>query len=168
MPQINKSKWAAFPGFFHGFRDLDDALKWEIYTYLFAVQTPPPYESVLRCDRHAGFALHFAEPWLDNYTAQEYILRWWFPEDPIYRNFALAPELNPGRSAWTSTEQPHGPLDILRSVGSSLAQLGTPEGQQRVYRLVMYRDLPARIDGYPYRLYVRNDLLPAFNDIRYR
>jgi cation diffusion facilitator CzcD-associated flavoprotein CzcO len=65
LPQINKSKWAAFPGFFHGFRDLDDALKWEIYTYLFAVQTPPPHESVLRCDRHAGFALHFAEPWLD-------------------------------------------------------------------------------------------------------
>src|SRR5262249_8005510 len=65
LPQSNKSKWAAFPGFFHGFRDLDDALKWEIYTYLFAVQTPPPHESVLRCDRHVGFAVHFAEPWLD-------------------------------------------------------------------------------------------------------
>jgi FAD-dependent urate hydroxylase len=26
---------------------------------------PPPHESVLRCDRHAGFAVHFAEPWLD-------------------------------------------------------------------------------------------------------
>jgi cation diffusion facilitator CzcD-associated flavoprotein CzcO len=65
LPQINKSKWAAFPGFFHGFCDLDDDLKWQIYTYMFALQTPPPNESVLRCDRHAGFTLHFAEPWRD-------------------------------------------------------------------------------------------------------
>jgi FAD-dependent urate hydroxylase len=65
LPQINKSKWAAFPGFFHGLRDLDDDLKWQIYTYLFAVQTPPPHASVPRRDQHAGFVLHFAEPWLD-------------------------------------------------------------------------------------------------------
>ena len=65
LPQINKSKWASFPGFFHGFRDLDDDLRWRIYTYLFAEQTPPPHESVLRCDRHAGFTIHFAEPWID-------------------------------------------------------------------------------------------------------
>jgi len=32
---------------------------------MFALQTPPPNESVLRCDRHSGFTLHFAEPWLD-------------------------------------------------------------------------------------------------------
>lgn len=108
-----------------------------------------------------------AEDWLDNYTAQEYVLRWWFPEDPIYRNFAIAPELDPGRSAWKTPAQPHGPLDILRSVGDSMAQVLTPEGQQRVYRLLMYRDLPARIDSYRYRLYVRNDLVPLFNGIRY-
>ena len=65
LPQINKSKWTAFPGFFHGFCDLDDDLKWQIHTYMLALQTPPPNESVLRCDRHSGFTLHFAEPWLD-------------------------------------------------------------------------------------------------------
>jgi FAD-dependent urate hydroxylase len=65
LPQVNKSKWAAFAGFFHGFRDLDDDLRWQIYTYILGAQTPPPHESVLRCDRNAGFALHFAEPWLD-------------------------------------------------------------------------------------------------------
>jgi FAD-dependent urate hydroxylase len=65
LPQVNKSKWAVFPGFFHGLRDLDDDLKWRIYSYIFAVQTPPPHESVLRCDRHAGFTIHFAEPWTD-------------------------------------------------------------------------------------------------------
>jgi cation diffusion facilitator CzcD-associated flavoprotein CzcO len=65
LPQINKSKGASFPGFFHGFRDLDDDLRWRIYTYISTEQTPPPHESVLRCDRHAGFAIHFAEPWID-------------------------------------------------------------------------------------------------------
>ena len=65
LPQINKSKWASFPGFFHGFRDLDDDLRWQIFSYIFAEQTPPPHESVLRCDRHAGFAIHFAEAWVD-------------------------------------------------------------------------------------------------------
>ena len=106
-------------------------------------------------------------PFMDGYTAQEYVLRWWFPEDPVYRNFALAPELNPGRSAWKSSEDPHGITAILGSIGDSLATQLTPEGQQRLYRLVMYRDLPARIDSYGYTLYIRNDLLPFFNTIRY-
>jgi FAD-dependent urate hydroxylase len=65
LPQINKSKWAAFPGFFLGYRDLDDTTRWRIYTYIFAEAVPPPHESVLRCDRYAGFTLHLAEPWLD-------------------------------------------------------------------------------------------------------
>ena len=65
LPQINKSKWTVFPGFFHGYRDLDDAARWQIYTYIFSEAVPPPHESVLRCDRHAGFAVRFAEPWLD-------------------------------------------------------------------------------------------------------
>jgi uncharacterized protein (TIGR03663 family) len=105
--------------------------------------------------------------WMDGYSAQEYVLRWWFPEYETYRYFALAPELDPGASAWRTAEQPHGPLDVLRSVGSSFAQVLTPEGQQRVYRLLMYRDLPAPIGTYDYTLYVRNDLVPAFNSIRY-
>src|SRR5215510_934135 len=65
LPQINKSKWTAFAGFFLGFRQLDDSTRWRIYRYIFAQGVPPPHESVLRCDRHAGFTVHFAEPWLD-------------------------------------------------------------------------------------------------------
>jgi FAD-dependent urate hydroxylase len=65
LPQVNKSKWTVFPGFFHGYADLDDARRWRIYTYIFGEGVPPPHESVLRCDRHAGFAVHSAEPWLD-------------------------------------------------------------------------------------------------------
>jgi FAD-dependent urate hydroxylase len=65
LPQINKSKGVVFPGFFLGYRDLDDAARWQIYTYIFSEGVPPPHESVLRCDRHAGFAIRFDEPWLD-------------------------------------------------------------------------------------------------------
>ena len=43
------------------------------------------------------------EPYLEGYTAQEYVLRWWFPEDPVYRDFAIAPEIAPGASADNQT-----------------------------------------------------------------
>jgi cation diffusion facilitator CzcD-associated flavoprotein CzcO len=65
LPQVNKSKWTAFPGFQHGYSALDDARRWRFYTYVFGEQVPPPYESVLRCERHAGFSLRFGEGWDD-------------------------------------------------------------------------------------------------------
>ncbi len=65
LPQINKSKWASFPGFQHGYLALDDAARWKFFTYIFTTQVPPPHESVLRCDRHPGFAIRFAAPWTD-------------------------------------------------------------------------------------------------------
>lgn len=65
LPQFNKSKWSSFPGFFHGFRTLPDADRWRLYTYILTEQAPPPFESVLRCDRHPGFRLRLGEPWLD-------------------------------------------------------------------------------------------------------
>ena len=65
LPQVNKSKWTVFPGFFHGYANLGDARRWRIHTYIFGEGVPPPHESVLRCERHAGFAIRFAEPWID-------------------------------------------------------------------------------------------------------
>ena len=65
LPQVNKSKWTAFPGFQTGYASLDDARRWRFYTYIFGEQVPPPYESVLRCERHAGFSLLFSEGWKD-------------------------------------------------------------------------------------------------------
>lgn len=65
LPQVNKSKWASFPGLFKGFSGLDDATRFRIFAYIFEQATPPPYESVLRCDAHAGFFIRFAEPWRD-------------------------------------------------------------------------------------------------------
>ena len=65
LPQINKSKWAAFPGFQNGYLALDDQSRWEFFTYIMDEQVPPPHESVLRCDRFTGFSIRFAEPWTD-------------------------------------------------------------------------------------------------------
>src|SRR5258708_2849960 len=65
LPQVNKSKWTAFPGFQHGYASLDDARRWRFYTYIFGEQVPPPYESVLRCEKHKGFSLIFDSPWKD-------------------------------------------------------------------------------------------------------
>jgi cation diffusion facilitator CzcD-associated flavoprotein CzcO len=65
LPQVNKSKWTSFPGFFRGFEALDDARKWRFYTYIFDEQVPPPWETVRRCDAHETFTLRLAAPWLD-------------------------------------------------------------------------------------------------------
>ncbi len=40
-------------------------------------------------------------------------------------------------------------------------------GQQRIYRLTMYREVPYRLITYRYTLYVRSDLLPLLNGLRY-
>lgn len=65
LPQVNKSKWTSFPGFLRGFIGLDDARRWRFFTYIFSEQVPPPFESVLRCDRQAAFSLHLGEAWTD-------------------------------------------------------------------------------------------------------
>lgn len=69
LPQVNKSKWASFPGMFKGFFGLDDQTRFRIFSYILDQATPPPYESVLRCDAHAGFSIRFSEPWRDVRTS---------------------------------------------------------------------------------------------------
>ncbi len=59
MPQVNKSRWASFQAFQRGFGLLDDATRWRFLSHLHEVQAPPPFESVLRCERHSGFSLRF-------------------------------------------------------------------------------------------------------------
>lgn len=106
------------------------------------------------------------EPYLSGYTGYDYVLRWWFPESQ-YRPFAIAPELDPGSSAWTSAGDPHGPLDVLQSMWDSITGYNTPEAQQDLFRLIEYRDLDAPNGQYGFKLFIRNDLLPTFNGIRY-
>ncbi|MDQ3656371.1 MAG: TIGR03663 family protein [Chloroflexota bacterium] len=104
---------------------------------------------------------------VDGYTSQTYILRWHEPESVIYRNFAIAPELNPASSAWGLDSNPHGISAIAESIWSSIMTQTTPEGEQRLFRLLFFRELPTGLNGYRYKIYVRNDLLPYYNDIRY-
>lgn len=108
----------------------------------------------------------FIQALSSNYTAQEYVLRWWFPEE-TYRDFAIAPELSPGRSALKSQNDPHGFLAVMKSVGHTLKGELNPDSQLRLYRLLMYRDLDWPNGQYNFKVYIRNDLLPFFNTIRY-
>lgn len=71
LPQVNKSKWAAFAGFMHGFAQLSDEQRWRFYTYIFDEQVPPPWESVQRCDRHPNFSVHFGAGWEDLVSSPE-------------------------------------------------------------------------------------------------
>jgi uncharacterized protein (TIGR03663 family) len=102
---------------------------------------------------------------LEGYTAFDYVLRWWFPEE-MYRNFAIAPELDPARSAWGAQSNPHGPIDVLESIIESIAGHDNPVAQQELYRLLMYRELSSPIGQYRFKLMIRNDLVPLFNSIR--
>ena len=104
--------------------------------------------------------------YLTGYTEQNYVLRWWFPEE-LYRNLAIAPELPPGRSAWSEAGNPHGPVAVVKSIFHSVASLFKPKGQQHLYRLIMYRDLEQPLGHTDFKIYIRNDLLQKFNDIRY-
>ena len=65
LPQVNKSKGASYPGFLRGFGGMSDADRWRLQSYIFGEQAPPPHESVLRCDAHEGFSIHFGEAWTD-------------------------------------------------------------------------------------------------------
>ncbi len=65
LPQVNKSKWMSFPGFFKGYAGLDDDMRWRMFTYAAEEQVPPPFESVLRCERFANFRIAMATPVVD-------------------------------------------------------------------------------------------------------
>lgn len=65
LPQVNKSKWTSFPGFMQGFQNLSDEQRWRFYSHIFNEQVPPPWESIVRCDRHPSFSIQLNSPWLD-------------------------------------------------------------------------------------------------------
>jgi len=104
---------------------------------------------------------------IDGYTTQPYTFRWHEREAAVYRNFAIAPELAPGLSAWRRAADPHDLPAIAGSIWSSLTTLADPEGQQRAFRLLMYRDAPEGVIRYEVNVYIRNDALPYYNDVRY-
>jgi hypothetical protein len=42
-----------------------------------------------------------------------------------------------------------------------------PEGNQRLFRLLFFRENPEGLNPYRFTLYIRDDMLPYYNDIRY-
>lgn len=65
LPQVNKTRGMVFTGFLRGFALLDDAMRWRFLTYTAAEASPPPHESVMRCERQPGFRLQLGASWLD-------------------------------------------------------------------------------------------------------
>jgi cation diffusion facilitator CzcD-associated flavoprotein CzcO len=62
LPQINKGRGSANPGFFEGWATLTAAQRWSLLVWLHDLQAPPPHESVHRALEHPGFTLHLASP----------------------------------------------------------------------------------------------------------
>lgn len=65
LPQVNKSKGLSYVGAMRALAGLSEAERWRMLTFVFAEQTPPPWESVVRCDRFAGFSIRFGTAWRD-------------------------------------------------------------------------------------------------------
>ncbi|MGC4190166.1 MAG: hypothetical protein QM589_02905, partial [Thermomicrobiales bacterium] len=108
-----------------------------------------------------------AVPRIAGYTGFTYVLRWHEPQEQTWRNFAIAPENGVGNSAWHYASQPHGLFDVLESILSSLGYMGTMDGQIHDYRLLMFREMPDGTNGYTFTVFVRNDLLPYYDEVRY-
>ncbi|MGO4404991.1 NAD(P)-binding domain-containing protein [Bosea sp. RAF48] len=59
LPQINKGRGSANPGYFHGWGALPDAERWALAAYLDDRLAPPPHETVLRALRSDGLDIRF-------------------------------------------------------------------------------------------------------------
>jgi FAD-dependent urate hydroxylase len=59
LPQVNKGRGSAFPGFLHGWSSLSDAERWATMVYLNDLQAPVPHETVNRTIRLNNFHIHF-------------------------------------------------------------------------------------------------------------
>jgi predicted membrane-bound mannosyltransferase len=105
---------------------------------------------------------------IEGYTMQPYTFRWHEQETAVYRNFAIAPELPPGPlSARRDPNAPHDLPAIVRSIWNSMTTLADPEGQQRAFRLLMYREVPEGVIRYQVNVHIRDDVLPFYNEVRY-
>lgn len=62
LPQVNKGRGSAYPGFMVGWQGLPDATRWRIMVYLDEVQSPVPHETIHRALAQAGFHIHLGTP----------------------------------------------------------------------------------------------------------
>ncbi|MGO4712550.1 FAD/NAD(P)-binding protein [Bradyrhizobium sp. 2TAF24] len=62
LPQVNKGRGSAFPGFLYGWSALPDAERWRYMAYFNDVQSPVPHETVHRALAQPGFHIHLGHP----------------------------------------------------------------------------------------------------------
>ncbi|UPY37180.1 NAD(P)/FAD-dependent oxidoreductase [Sediminicoccus sp. KRV36] len=62
LPQINKGRGSAGPGFHQGWDSLSLQERWDLIVYMHDAQAPPPHETVKRALRLPGFQIHLATP----------------------------------------------------------------------------------------------------------
>ena len=164
----------------HGGKDIsiwyDSGVSWPFQWYIRDYPNRRFYGTTLDSPPTAEIVLISQENWGENvdmltgYTYQDYTMRWFFPEDPTYRRFAIAPELNNPAEQNHQTDEPgpYSAMDVLESVWSSLWSMREPQQQAKMFRLVAYRELWDQIrSDFDFRVYVRNDLVDIWNEARY-
>jgi cation diffusion facilitator CzcD-associated flavoprotein CzcO len=62
LPQINKGRGSAGPGYHQGWDALDLERRWQLIAYMNDVQSPPPHETVHRALRLPGFRIELGTP----------------------------------------------------------------------------------------------------------
>jgi len=156
----------------------DDLTSWPFNWYLrdftnkrfFGNQLPVGQEMtapvVLVADDNVNDSLKDA---LQDYTYQEYPLRWWFPENETYRRFAYAPDLNNSglQNLQDQRQGPYSLTDTSLSALRSIWALRNPQEAATLFRLLAFRETTYGLGTFNFRVYIRNDLLPLFNSIRY-
>ena len=90
LPQINKGRGSAMPGFFEGWASLPPAQKFRILCYLQDVRGPPPHESVLRAIRHDNFAIHLGTRVLSAVRQDGHVALDLAPGGPATADFLIA------------------------------------------------------------------------------
>ncbi len=100
-------------------------------------------------------------PYMHNFTAYRYPMRWWFPEE-MYRN--LIPEQERDRVA--EADPVSNVLLNAKYTLQGIASWREPEQQAQLWRYVMYRRPDGILNSSDMVLYVRNDLVGMYNSER--
>ena len=159
-----------------------------------SLSSPPPEDAAIIMVGNEDFGA-WEEQNLQNYERTDYVMRWWFPEE-LYRAFTYSPpaprpdypglwkvdasgkEVKPTwgdtiAKAWSSIRAlADGPqTTVTQKSGPNgepvPATTTTPAPTTSLWRFVALRQPPRTIDSYNFRLYVRKDLVPQLNGIRY-
>ncbi|MEZ4572030.1 MAG: TIGR03663 family protein, partial [Thermomicrobiales bacterium] len=122
----------------------DSGTSWPFQWYLRDYPNRRFYGSTIDSPPNAEVILISQDTWPDNldmlsgYTYQDYTMRWFFPENPTYRRFAIAPELNDESRQNYQTDEypPYWAGDVAESVFDSFWSLRDPQQQAKMFRLV--------------------------------